>query len=54
MKNYSELLKKSIGAILKKEEEKEVSSLFKAGGTIVLNKNNGTEDFNLVTFLIVK
>jgi hypothetical protein len=28
--------------------------LFKAGGTIVLNKNNGTEDFNLVTFLIVK
>ena len=54
MKNYSELLKKSIGAIFKKEEEKEVSSLFKAGGTIVLNKNNGTEDFNLVTFLIVK
>ncbi|MDW3192650.1 MAG: helicase-related protein [Cytophagales bacterium] len=55
MDEYSGLLKQSIGTILQKEEEKEVMSLFKAGGTTALGeKFNGIEDFKLVTFLIVR
>lgn len=52
---YSNLLKKSIGSILNTEEEKEVMSLFKSGGTTALKeKFKGIEDFKLVSFLIVR
>ncbi len=52
---YSNLLKKSIGSILKNEEEKEILSLFKAGGTTALrDKIKGIEDFKLISFLVVK
>ena len=52
---FSELLKKSIGSIINVEEEKEVLSLFKAGGTTALqDKIKGIEDFRLVSFLIVR
>lgn len=52
---YSGLLKKAIGSIVKSDEEKDVKSLFKAGGTSALtNKVKGFEDFNLVSFIIVK
>lgn len=52
---YSDLLKKSIGSILQTEEEKEVKSLFKSGGTTALGvKIQGIEDFSLISFLIVK
>lgn len=55
MSAYSSLLKQSIGTILKTEEEKEVLSLFKAGGTTALkDKFKGIEDFKLVSFLIVR
>jgi SNF2 family DNA or RNA helicase len=55
MDDYSKLLKKSIGTILQTEEEKEVLSLFKVGGTTALiEKIKGIEDFKLVSFLIVK
>jgi len=55
MDKYSDLLKKSIGTILQKEEEKEVLSLFNAGGTTMLAEAlRGIEDFKLVSFLIVK
>ncbi|QGY44839.1 ATP-dependent helicase [Maribellus comscasis] len=55
MDKYSELLKKSIGTILQTEEEKEVLSLFKSGGTTALQeKIKGIEDFKLVSFLIVR
>ncbi len=55
MDEYSTLLKKSIGTILQKEEEKEVLSLFKSGGTTSLqDKIKGIEDFKLVSFLIVR
>ena len=55
MDKYSDLLKKSIGTILQKEEEKEVQSLFNAGGTTMLAEAlRGIEDFKLVSFLIVK
>ncbi|MCJ7932634.1 MAG: SNF2-related protein [Chryseobacterium sp.] len=52
---YSELLKKSISTILETEDEKEVLSLFKSGGTNVMkDKFKGVEDFKLISFLIVK
>lgn len=55
MDNYSNLLKKAIGSILKTEEEKDVLSLFRAGGTTALvEKIKGIEDFALISFLIVK
>ena len=55
MDGYSSLLKRSIASILKKEEEKEVHSLFQAGGTTALKeKIKGIEDFKLVSFLIVR
>lgn len=55
MEPYSQLLKQSIGSILETEEEKEVLSLFKAGGTTALiDKFKGIEDFKLVSFLIIR
>jgi hypothetical protein len=55
MDSYSMLLKQSIGTILKTEEEKEVLSLFRSGGTTALkDKFKGIEDFNLISFLIVR
>jgi len=55
MSVYSELLKKSISTILETEDEKEVLSLFKSGGTNVMKeKFKGIEDFKLISFLIVK
>lgn len=55
MSKYSSLLKTSIGSILKTEEEKEVFSLFKAGGTTsAQNKFKGIEDFKLISFIIIK
>lgn len=52
---YSDLLKKSIGSILNKEEEKDIKSLFTSGGTTALSdKIKGLEDFKLISFLIVK
>ncbi|MEJ7780066.1 MAG: helicase-related protein [Daejeonella sp.] len=55
MEAYSHLLKQSIGTILQKEEEKEVLSLFRSGGTTALReKIKGIEDFNLISFLIIR
>jgi DNA-directed RNA polymerase sigma subunit (sigma70/sigma32) len=55
MDKYSSLLKHSISTILQKEEEKEIFSLFSAGGTTTLQeKIKGIEDFKLVSFLIVR
>lgn len=55
MSNYSNLLKKAIGSILKTDEEKDVMSLFKSGGTTALReKIKGIEDFKLISFLIIK
>ena len=55
MDAYSLLLKQSISTILQTEEEKEVLSLFKTGGTTALkDKIKGIEDFKLISFLIVR
>ena len=54
MSKYSKLLKKSIGSIVETEEEKEVLSLFKAGGTASgKSQIKGIEDFKLISFLVI-
>lgn len=55
MESYSQLLKQSIGSIVQTEEEKEIMSLFRSGGTTALtDKIKGIEDFKLISFLIVR
>src|SRR5690606_15185663 len=50
MGKYSQLLKQSISTILQREEEKDVMSLFQAGGTTALqDKLKGVEDFKLIS-----
>ena len=52
---YSELLKKSIGSIVKTEADKDIKSLFRSGGTTALNNNvKGLEDFSLISFVVIK
>lgn len=55
MDTYSALLQKTIGTILRSEEEKDIQSLFKSGGTLALrSKIKGIEDFKLISFLVIK
>jgi len=55
MDMYSGLLQKSIASILKTEEEKDIISLFKSGGTTALqSKIKGIEDFKLISFVVIK
>ena len=55
MSNFSNLLEASIESILGKKEEDGVASLFNKGGTSHIKYNfSGLEEFELVTFLILK
>jgi superfamily II DNA/RNA helicase len=55
MSAYSDLLSKAIDNILGKKEEVGVASLFSKGGTTLrLNTSSGMEDFELVSFLIIR
>lgn len=55
MEKYSDLLGKSIGSILNVKDESDVDSLFSVGGTSALINNiKGLEDFELLTFMVVK
>jgi len=55
MSAYSELLGKAIDNILGKKEEVGVASLFSKGGTTLkLSTSSGLEDFELVSFLIIR
>ena len=55
MKKYSKLLIETINSIINKKEEVGVESLFSKGGTSVIeNDINALEDFELITFLIIK
>lgn len=55
MQNYSALLNKSIESILNVKDERDVDSLFSPGGTTALVNNiRGLEDFELITFIIIK
>ena len=52
---YSKLLSDVIHSIVTIKDEKDVASLFKAGGTTALtNKISGLDDFELINFLVVK
>ena len=55
MDKYSYLLEQSINSIIGKKEEKGIASLFSKGGTR-LSKNvfTGIEDFELISFLVIK
>lgn len=55
MSKHSKLLEEAVNNIIGKKEEKGVASLFSKGGT-TLQKNlfNGIEDFELISFLIIK
>ena len=55
MEKYSSLLVETIENILGKKQEAGVKSLFSKGGTAVIKQDiNGLEEFELVTFLIIK
>ena len=55
MSKYSGLLNKSIKAVLNVKDERDIDSLFTAGGTTALMTNiKGLEDFELLTFVVIK
>lgn len=55
MKTYSSLLEDAINNIIGKKEEKGVASLFTKGGTTIQKSLfKGIEDFELVSFLVIK
>ncbi len=55
MKKYSNLLEDAIDNIMGKKEEKGVASLFAKGGTTIQKSLfKGIEDFELVSFLVIK
>ncbi len=55
MKNYSSLLEVAIDNIMGKKEEKGVASLFTKGGTTIQKSLfKSIEDFELVSFLVIK
>lgn len=55
MTKFSKLLGDAIASIIEVKEESDIDSLFKPGGTSLLTNNfKGLDDFELVTFLVVK
>ncbi len=54
MSGMSALLSDAINSIIDTKEESDIDSLFKSGGTsALLSEVKGTDDFELVTFLVV-
>ena len=55
MSKFSKLLGEAISSIIHVKEESDIDSLFKPGGTSLLANNfKGLDDFELITFLVVK
>ena len=55
MSKYSELLVETIEDVLGKKQEVGVESLFKKGGTATVKKDiDALEEFELITFLIIR
>lgn len=55
MSEFSELLGEAIASIIEVKEELDISSLFKPGGTSLLANNfKGLDDFELITFLVIR
>ena len=55
MTKYSDLLQETIASIINVNEESDIDSLFKVGGTTALRTNiEGLDDFELICFVVVK
>lgn len=55
MDTYSQLLQKAVESIINVKDESDIDSLFSAGETTALeNKVKGLDDFELITFLVIK
>lgn len=55
MDKYNKLLEKSVSSIINVKAEKDIDSLFSAGGTTALTGNiKGLDDFELICFVVVK
>lgn len=55
MEHYSELLHQSIDSIISVKEESDIDSLFSLGETTALKgESKGLDDFELITFLVIK
>ena len=55
MEHYSELLHQSIDSIIHVKEESDIDSLFSLGETTALKGEiKGLDDFELITFLVIK
>lgn len=55
METYSRLLEQAIHSMIDLKEDKDIDSLFTAGGTTaLLNTISGLDDFELIAFLIVR
>jgi hypothetical protein len=54
MTKYSDLLQETISSIIDVNEDSDIDSLFKAGGTTALRTNiKGLDDFELICFVVV-
>lgn len=55
MERYSLLLKEAVKAIVHKEEQNDLSTIFKKGSQVLFgNTISGLDDFELITFVVVK
>lgn len=55
METYSRLLEQAIHSMIDLKEEKDIDSLFSGGGTTaLLNTISGLDDFELISFLVVR
>ena len=55
MSETSELLTEAINAIIDAKDESDLDSLFRPGGTSLLSGSfSGLQDFELITFLVVR
>lgn len=55
MDKYSKLLKDAVKAIVQQEEQDDLTSIFKRGSNALFGNNiSGLDDFELITFVVVK
>lgn len=55
MDKYSKLLKDAVKAIVNQEEEDDLASIFKSGSNALFGQSvSGLDDFELITFVVVK
>ena len=54
MDKYSNQLKKVVKSIIRQEKQNDLDSLFNKGSQALLNEISGIDDFELITFVVVK